>query len=153
MTDNLVTKEKMLMGRYLWEDVPAEIKANILTTVDKVNKFLSGYHGVVKVNDGLRRPQDKPKNGSATSWHYKGAAIDIDDDAKGILWGWMKPRISMLADLGLYIEDPRWTHGNGSWMHFQIFPPKSKKRVFVPSSKPAPAPKIWDGKYDAVLNY
>lgn len=154
---SLVTKEEILLGRVKYEDLTDEQKKNIDILVDRINRFFAGYTWPSKlpkkVNDGLRRPQDAPKNGSATSWHYRGAAIDLDDDDSGVTWQYVWANRKKLKEIGLWVEHPNWTHGSaGTWMHFQIYPPKSGKRFFVPSTQPAPAPKFWDGKYEAELD-
>ena len=37
------------------------------------------------------------------------------------------------------MEDPQWTP---TWVHLQIVPPGSRRRVYIPSSKPALAAKL-----------
>ena len=135
----------ILMGRVTLESLSKEEQGNLSILVSRVKAFLLEA-GIteIKINDGYRRLQDTPKNGSPTSWHYKGAAIDIDDDEKATVY--MKLYHNGLHELltkhDLYMEDPRWTHGNGSWIHLQIYPPGSKKRVFIPSMKPASDPGL-----------
>lgn len=153
--NNPITIDILLMGRAKLEDLPPDFQENIRTLNERVNKFFEGYEwssNLKKVNDGYRRPQDTPKNGSATSWHYKGAAVDIDDDDFGTRWRYVWENRQNLKDIGLWMEHPNWTHGNGSWLHFQIYPPKSGRRFFIPSTKPASAPNFWDGKYEKDLD-
>lgn len=153
MAAQKITKEGVLVGRQTWDQVTKENQDNILILVERINQLIATYPGPIKINDGLRRSQDRPTNGSATSWHYKGAAIDLDDDDSAVFWHWLKDRLPLLKECKLWIEDPRWTHGSvGTWMHFQIYAPMSGNRIFVPSSKPAAAPALWDGKYDPALN-
>jgi hypothetical protein len=152
-----VTIEDILMGRAKFEELPEEHQKNMEELVEKINKFFEGYTWPKqlpkKVNDGYRRPQDSPKNGSATSWHFKGAAIDLDDDASGITWKYVWENRFKLKKLGLYVEHPCWTnHKGGSWIHLQIRAPRSGKRFFVPSTQPNPNPAFWDGKYEAELD-
>lgn len=140
--------QEILKGRAKLEDLPEETQANLQILHERINKLRSAYGKPLKVNDGYRRPADTPKNGASKSKHLIGAAIDLDDDDKGTLWSWVLANLDLMKEIGLWMEDPRWTHGSvGTWMHFQIIPPGSKKRIFVPSSAPASAPKIWDGKY------
>jgi dihydrofolate reductase len=56
-----VTKEGVLVGRQTWDMVSPEYQANIVILVERVNKLIATYPGPIKINDGLRRPQDKPK--------------------------------------------------------------------------------------------
>lgn len=149
----MISFKEILMGRAELEDLAPDVQENIKTLHERINIIRKAYGKPMKVNDGYRRSQDTPKNGAKKSNHLLGAAIDIDDDDKGTLWNWVKDNLELLQEVGLWIEDPRWTHGKvGTWMHFQIVPPKSGKRIFVPSSVPASAPYIWNGIYDRKLD-
>lgn len=148
----MISMQEILMGRAKLEDLDAETQANLTVLLEKINKLRAAYGKPLKVNDGYRRPQDTPKNGAAKSKHLLGQAIDLDDDDSAFLWEWVKENLQLLQDIGLWIEDPRWTHGKGTWMHFQTVPPKSGNRIFVPSTAPASAPDLWDGQYDSKYN-
>jgi hypothetical protein len=146
----MISMDEILMGRAKFEDLDKETQANLLILHERINKLRKAYGKPLKVNDGYRRQQDKPKNGAAQSKHFIGAAIDLDDDDSAYLWKWVQANLQLMKDIGLWMEDPRWTHGSvGTWMHFQIIPPKSNKRIYIPSEKPASAPTLWDGKYDS----
>lgn len=147
-----ISLAEILMGRVQLKDLPKDQQDNIMDLFERINKVRSAYGKPMKVNDGYRRAQDAPKNGAAASNHFKGAAIDLDDDDAGTLWKWlMQPKqMQMLKDLGLWLEHGCWTHSaGGTWVHFQIFPPKSGHRIYVPSTAPNPNPSFWDGKYDS----
>lgn len=148
----MITMKELLMGRANLEDLPEEHQNNLAELLARINIVRKKYGKPMKVNDGYRRPQDAPKNGSPTSWHYKGAAVDIDDNDAGDFAKWVIENLQLIKDAKLWIEDIRWTNGCGSWVHFQIYPPKSKKRVFIPSAQPPCNPNIWDGKYDKGLD-
>lgn len=152
----MITIEEILKNRIKFEDVPKEHQDNLNILLERINVIRKAYGKPMKVNDGYRRPQDAPKNGSATSWHYKGAAIDIDDNDAGELWFWlMRPEnMQLLKDTGLWLEHGNYTHNKqfGTWVHLQIYPPRSNKRIFVPSTQPDPNPSFWDGKYDSKYN-
>lgn len=142
--------DELLRGRAKLADLPEDIQANLNTLYERINKLRAAYGKPLKVNDGYRRPQDKPKNGATLSTHYRGCAVDIDDDDTAFLWTWVQSNLALMQEIGLWMEDPRWTHGPvGTWMHFQIVPPGSKKRIYVPSTAPADTPDLWDGKYDS----
>lgn len=149
----MIIMSEILQGRAELGDLKGETLENIIILFERINKLRTAYGKPMKVNDGYRRPVDTPKNGAKLSKHLIGAAIDIDDDEEGTLWKWTLENLQLLQEIGLWIEDPRWTHGKvGTWMHFQILPPKSGKRIFIPSTAPASAPDIWDGKYDSSLD-
>jgi len=148
-----ITLKEYLKGRAKWEDLDTDIQKNIEVILDKINKVREKYGKPMKVNDGLRILAGYTGSGSKTSNHFKGAAIDIDDNDSGDFAKWCIANLSFLAQTGLFMEDFRWTNGKGmSWVHFQCIPPGSGKRVFVPSSAPALDPNFWDGKYDSSLN-
>lgn len=145
----MISMDELLMGRQKFNDLTDEQKKNAKILLDRINQVRAAYGKPMKVNDGIRRVQDTPPNGAKASKHLIGAAVDIDDDDTLFMWKWCLANLELLKKIGLYMEDPRWTHGKvGTWMHFQIVPPASGKRIFVPSTAPASAPDIWDGKYD-----
>lgn len=148
-----ISYDEILQGRAKLEELDKETQENLAILHERINKLRKAYGKPLKVNDGYRRPKDTPKNGAKLSKHLIGAAIDLDDDDKCTFWNWLKDNLNLLQEYGLWIEDPRWTHGKvGTWIHFQCQSPKSGKRIFIPSSAPASAPEIWDGKYDKALD-
>jgi hypothetical protein len=62
------------------------------------------------------------------SQHLKGAAIDIYDPKKE-LQAWCLKNEALFGEIGLWMEDFKATP---NWVHFQIYPPKSGKRWFLP---------------------
>lgn len=151
----LVDIKAILMGRVEFADLPLAQQDNAMDLMYKVNKFFEGYQWPLpkRVNDGFRRPQDKPKNGASASLHFEAAAIDLDDDDAGTVWKYVYANRAKLKEIGLWMEHPCWTHCDGmSWLHFQIRAPKSGNRFYVPSTRPNPNPKFWDGKYESALN-
>lgn len=126
-----------------------EIRANLDVLLGRSNQLRTLYGRPMRVNDGLRVPADT--HGAPGSEHRKGRAIDIDDTDAGPLWMWCLTHLAEIAAIGFWLEDPRWTHGAGSWMHLQTVPPRSGVRIFRPSSKPATWAG-WDGVYDRALD-
>jgi hypothetical protein len=88
-------------------------------------------------------------NAGKQSNHLKGLAVDFRD-SDGSLRKWVIEHIEWLSGLGFYFEDFRYTP---TWVHFQIVPPKSKNRVYIPSVNPAQDPNAWSGQYDHFLDY
>lgn len=62
------------------------------------------------------------------SCHLTGEAVDIADP-DGKLGAWLKENKKKLEELGLYVEDLKYTPG---WCHLQIRAPKSGRRFFIP---------------------
>lgn len=145
----MIKIEELLMGRAKLSELDEATQMNIQLLLVKINIVRKAYGKPMKVNDGYRRPQDTPANGASKSKHLLGAAVDIDDNDNGDFWNWCKDNMEVIWKAGLYMEDPRWTHGKiGTWVHFQSIPPTSGKFIFVPSTAPASDPNIWDGNYD-----
>jgi hypothetical protein len=61
------------------------------------------------------------------SKHLSGEAIDIHDP-KGELMDWCKNNIKALEEIELWCEEP----DDKKRVHFQIVPPRSGKRFFLP---------------------
>ena len=148
------SRDDLLMGRCQWEDLAIEHRHNLTVLLDRLNRLASKVPFTLRINDGFRRPSDQPKNAAAArSRHLSGEAIDIDDDDTAYLWKWVHQNLETVAKIGFWMEDPRWTHGHvGTWMHFQIVPPASKRRIYIPNGSQASAPGLWDGDYDPKFN-
>jgi len=145
----VITKDELLMGRdkLFPQDYTQQISDNLDELLLKLNKVREAYGKPMKVASGWRPPavNASTKNAAPNSNHMTGHAADIAD-ADGELWKWVVQNLQLMADLGLYMEDKRWSP---SWTHFQNLPPKSKKRIYVPSAALPIAPSIWDGRYDS----
>lgn len=124
------------------DDLTTEIMVNAAETVEKWNRllaiadtqgvpvFLSKLTGT-PVSSGWRPPEinEATSNAAALSKHLSGQACDIYDPY-GDLAIWLAQNLSQAADIGLWVEDFRCTRG---WVHGQTVPPKSGKRVYIPS--------------------
>lgn len=155
MSNPLLTVEELLMGRVKMSDLSEQDQKNVKETVRRINLLFEGFvwPHKKKVNDGYRRPQDKPKNGASMSTHFSGLAVDLDDELAGEVWKYVFENRKRMKEIGVWAEHPNWTHSSGgTWMHLQIKAPKSGKRFYVPSSQPDPNPKFWDGKYESNLD-
>lgn len=89
--------------------------------------------GVRSVEDHKRIYTEKARKAGMTafrvpmgSMHLKGAAVDIYDPG-GELYRWCKENEGVLVEAALWCEE-----GTNGWVHFQIYPPKSGKRWFLP---------------------
>jgi hypothetical protein len=125
-------------------DLTVEITENVTKLLIAVDKFLANYTKPVIISSGWRPKSYNAQIGGATSSnHITGLAIDLKD-TDNRLFEYVLQNLELAKELGLYFEDKRWTP---TWVHIQLIAPKSGKRIFVPNSKPALAPDIWDGKY------
>jgi hypothetical protein len=144
-----ISKSELLMGRDVTyaSEYSQEISDNLDALLIPINKVREAYGKPMTVNSGWRPAVVNASTpGAAThSKHMIGLAVDIHD-TDGAVKNWVLENLDMMQELGLYMEDFRWTP---TWTHFQLGAPKSGHRIFVPSSAPAGAPDRWDGKYDA----
>jgi len=145
--EDYITAQGKYPDRLKSPELTEDLKKNAESLLLYVNEFLE-YIGVtyVNVSSGFR-PSDINKTVSgagAKSNHLICLAIDIKDDGC-VLWQKFLDNLDKAQELGIFAEDKRWTP---SWLHLQCVPPKSGKRIFVPSSSPALDSKLWDGKYD-----
>ena len=123
------------------EELTGEIEANAAELFGKVNNLLAtlGWPDP-EIRSGWR-PQgvnDATANAAAHSKHLTGQAVDLADDDRSLARAIMM-ETDVLAQFGLYMEDCRWTP---TWVHLQSVPPKSGKRIFIPSTASATAPAV-----------
>lgn len=129
-----------------------QIRDNAAELLGRVNLLLSwAYKDGVRpaldattgnhVASGWRPPavNDATSNAAAYSKHLTGEAIDLRDHGTRDLARWCLCNLSDLEEIGLWMEDPQWTP---SWVHLQIVPPGSRRRVYCPSSRPPLAAKL-----------
>lgn len=122
-------------------ELTEQIKANAATTMARVDELLAlAGRSDVEVASGWR-PQavnDATSNTAGHSKHLTGEAVDIADHDR-TLATWVADNLEALAQCKLWCEDFRWTP---TWVHFQIVPPKSEKRVFIPAPTKALDPSF-----------
>jgi hypothetical protein len=142
------TESEILMGRSLKPDLSPELQSNLATLTGRLNAFFASY-GPIRVSSGYRPSSANASAGGSTqSWHLKCAAADLSD-ADGAVWAFVCANLPESAKIGIWFEDKRWTP---TWVHCQIYPPASGKRIYVPSAKPPLKPDAWMGVYDARLD-
>lgn len=107
-----------------------EQAANLAVLLDKMNQIRVLYGKPMTITSGLRSEEDQERiNPSAPkSKHLMGQACDVLDGT-GDLKKWVKANVSALESIGLWCEDFASTP---TWAHFQIVPPKSGNRFFIP---------------------
>lgn len=122
-----------------------EIRFNAEDTVARTNRLLerAGFQHIRSVNSGWRprAVNDATPNAVSQSQHLVGRAIDLPDPDRALA-AWCVAHLEVLAEVGLWMEDPRWTYdaSGDHWVHLQIVPPKSGRRVFIPFDTPPPDP-------------
>lgn len=126
LTPEIVQNAELLMQRVgaLLERAAAE---NVAPGIDDITCtcVASGWRP--------KSVNDKTSNASATSLHLKGLGIDLREAPGRALARFCLRNLDLLAELELWMEDPRWTP---TWVHFQAGAPGNNERVFIPSSAP-----------------
>lgn len=110
-----------------------EIDANLSVLLERLNKVRVAWGNPMTVTSGLRSESQQEaliKSGASNahkSKHLIGAAADIADEDG--FKDWVKASMSLMEEIGFWFEDFDHTPG---WVHFQILPPASGSRVFIP---------------------
>ena len=138
----MITWQSYFKGRDIQnrDELTDEIRRNAQVTVDRVTEMLAraGRSDINTVNSGWRPKgvNDATANAAKGSKHLTAEACDLPD-ADRSLCQWAVDNLDVLEDIGLWMEDPRWT---STWLHVQTIPPKSGRRVFIPSTAPPSDP-------------
>lgn len=156
----LITIADYAMGRDLLfpAEWTPEIRQNAEETVRRWNLLLAHaagegvYPGVdhvtrTAVASGWRPTgiNDRTSNAAKLSTHIWARGLDVQD-----IWPvrplarWVLRNLAIAEQIGLWFEDPRWTCNESQaqpdpWVHGQTVPPKSGRRVYIPSTRPAMA--------------
>lgn len=134
----MIELKELLKGKD-FNSLPAEHQANLMTLLEKISRVRIAYGKPMTVTSGYRSMQehlDIYKRKGITdknripmkSKHLVGAAVDISDP-KRELQVWCKNNVKLLEEIGLWMEDFAYT---SNWVHFQVIPPKSGNRFFIP---------------------
>lgn len=143
-----ISKEELLMGRdkkYVSE-YTQEISDNLDKLLIPINKIRDAYGKPMIVTSGWRPAEINAHTpgAAAHSKHQIGLAVDISDPV-GDIRRYILANLSMIQELGLYMEDFNFTP---DWCHFQLGAPASGHRIFIPNSNP-PTCEVWtSGDYD-----
>ena len=134
----MITMKELLSNQATFESLDKEIQDNLNILLDKVNKVRTAYAKSMIVTSGLRTKKHHleiyarkgifPPKVPMKSNHLFGRAVDFAD-GDGKLKKWILENISLMEEIGLYMEDFSATK---TWVHFQINPPASGKRFFKP---------------------
>lgn len=126
---------EILMGREVAAPLTPEMKKNLDKLLLAVNKLRAMWGKPLVVSSGYRPPAQNAAAGGATkSNHMICAAVDFRDPNQELA-KWLISNLQVLEDCGLWMEDPSATRigkGPDGWVHVQIYPPKSGRRIFKP---------------------
>lgn len=129
---------KEILGKYKENDIADEHLENLKILHAKLNKVRTLYAKPMvptsiyrTLSDHLRIYKqlgitDKSKI-PMRSKHLSGEAIDIHDP-RGELMDWCKSNVKALEEIGLWCEE----RDEKKRVHFQIVPPRSGRRFFLP---------------------
>lgn len=126
----LITTIEYMMGRDREYPPTDEMLKNSVITVQRANELLKRASLDRRVVSGYRPAEINAmvKGAAPNSKHTICAAVDLEDH-DGKLGEWCIENLGELADIGLWMEHKGSTP---TWVHVQIYPPKSGNRVFIP---------------------
>lgn len=134
----MISMEELLSGQCELKDLSVDQQTNINDLLVKVNKVREKYGKAMTVTSGYRTMKHHleiykakgkvPPNVPMKSNHLYGRACDISDP-KQTLQKWCKENVKFLEEVGLWMEDFSETK---TWVHFQINPPRSGNRFYMP---------------------
>jgi hypothetical protein len=147
----LITLNQFWMGRDKTHaaELTDAIRANAQETMDRINDLLT-YTSSDGVDVGIVASGWRPTainadtpNAAPNSKHMTGEACDVKDDEHRSFARWclrnttplchQEGKPDLLQQIGLWMEQAQWTP---TWVHLQIVPPHSGRRIFVPSENP-----------------
>lgn len=143
------SETEILMGRAVKAELPDASQRNLERLTSKLNELFKDFKGPIRVSSGYRPPGINAAVGGATKSHHQFCAAADLADPHGLVRAYVLANLSVCQRLGLYAEDFRWTPG---WVHIQIYPPGSGKRIFVPNAKKPTSPEAWNAYYDFRLD-
>jgi hypothetical protein len=110
------------------------IDKNLALLLERMNELRAIWGKPMIITSGLRSEEQQlelikaGKSTARVSKHLSGNACDcLDKD--GSLGKWCLENETVLKTIGLWCEHPSATKG---WVHFQVMPPMSGKRFFLP---------------------
>jgi hypothetical protein len=112
-----------------------EQQQNLPILLERMNRVRTLYAKPMLITSGVRSVEDQTRIDGAAgrkprvgSMHLRAAACDVWDRDRH-LWGWVMDNLKLMEEIGLWLEDKSKTP---TWVHFQIYPPKSGNRIFLP---------------------
>jgi hypothetical protein len=112
----------------------SEIDTNLALLADKLNQIETRWGRPFTITSGLRDVVQQQaliaagKTKATNSKHLTGQAADIYDPSD-ILKDWIMDNLEFIEDIGFWFERFGYTP---NWVHWQIVPPGSGERFFIP---------------------
>lgn len=126
----MITIKEYLMGRETRWPPTQEMLDHAQETCYRLSYVLGMFGEQRHIVSGYRPPaiNEITANASTTSKHLTCQAGDLEDK-NGELKQWCLTNLDILAEIGLWMEDPLSTP---TWVHLQTLAPASGSRVFKP---------------------
>lgn len=135
----MITMDELLSNQATLSELDIEIQNNLNDLLTKINLVRTSWGKPMTVTSGFRTMKHHLEIYAAKgitdinkipmkSNHLYGRAVDISDSAR-VLQKWCFADEPLLISIGLWMEDFSKTP---TWCHFQINPPQSGKRWFMP---------------------
>ena len=134
----MITIDELLSNQARFDSLDKKVQDNLKELHKRINIVRLAYGKPMIVTSGLRtlkhhleiyaRKGIYPPKVPMKSNHLSGRAVDFSD-SDGKLKAWVKDNIKLMEEIGLWLEDFSATK---TWCHFQINPPKSGNRFFLP---------------------
>jgi uncharacterized protein YcbK (DUF882 family) len=134
----MITIDELLSNQASFDSLDKKVQDNLKELHKRINIVRLAYGKPMIVTSGLRtlkhhleiyaRKGIYPPKVPMKSNHLSGRAVDFSD-SDGKLKAWVKDNIKLMEEIGLWLEDFSATK---TWCHFQINPPKSGNRFFLP---------------------
>ncbi len=127
----MISKEELNPHNY---PTSPSIDLNLEVLLTRINKVRLAWNRPMVVTSGLRSLAQQQlliaegKSNASKSHHLTGEAVDIYDPDKALA-AWTKDNLMLMTEIGLWMESFESTP---TWVHFQICPPKSGNRIFIP---------------------
>jgi hypothetical protein len=129
LSDYKITRDEVLMGRDKDYPLTQEFEWNLAKLLKAINKIRDIYGKPMIVTSGYRPgPYNKSAKGAKLSCHLTCEAVDFKD-TDGSFAKWCLQNMKVLVEADVYMEEPAHTKG---WVHLQIRPTRSGRRVFLP---------------------
>lgn len=135
----MISMDELLQGKVKLDDLPEGHQENLAILLDRINQVRVAYGKPMTVTSGYRSLSDHlriyAEKGITDqskipmkSKHLSGQAVDIYDP-DGALKNWAMLHMDLMEKVEFWFEDFTVTT---TWVHFQVVPPGSGKRVFMP---------------------